>query len=75
MICRDCARAYGNGGGHCTACHQSFKSDTAFDKHRVTRDNARRCLDAHEMLAEGMARSPQTRWWTTGGTWNGGRDE
>ena len=43
--CRDCGRSYGNGGGHCTACHVSFATDAAFDAHILGKQPGRPHLD------------------------------
>ncbi len=74
MTCGECGKGYGNGGGHCTGCHQSFNSDTAFDKHRTQEDDTRRCLTVDEMTAKGMSLNAKSWWITsTGGHWRGSR--
>lgn len=71
MTCGHCGKGYGNGGGHCTGCHESFNSDTAFDKHRTgDYDTGRRCMTADEMTAKGMSKNSKDWWITaTGGHW------
>lgn len=55
---------------HCTACHQTFNSDAAGDKHRVgehhlsTGPNRRRCRTEAEMLDLGMSRNERGHWIT-----------
>lgn len=62
MNCRHCQKTYGNGGGHCTGCHESFNSGTAFDKHRHQDGDTRRCLTGDEMTGKGMATNGRG-WW------------
>lgn len=38
--CTDCGAQYGGNAGHCKACHRTFSSDSAFDKHLVSRVTA-----------------------------------
>lgn len=64
MTCTTCNRTYGNGGGHCTGCHESFNSDGAFDKHRTQGGDTRRCLTATEMTDKGMLLNAKG-WWIT----------
>jgi len=47
----------------CTACGKHFRSVAAFDKHRVGKAEARRCLTEEEMRAWGMAE--RAGWWVT----------
>jgi hypothetical protein len=61
----------------CRSCGCDFASDSAFDRHRVgvymythaeglelepPREDGRRCLDADEMLAAGLAPDGRGRW-------------
>ena len=63
--CHDCGRPYGDGGGHCASCCESFASDTAFDGHRYgDYDDQRYCLTAEEMLLKGWRVGPKG--WTSG---------
>ena len=60
--------------GHCTACHRSFTSIAAFDKHRAGShsDGQRHCVDP-----ESVGLVPADRaWpgWSLPGTWNGPTD-
>lgn len=54
--------------GHCSACHEYFNSDAAFDKHRVGRPddpkNPRRCLSVSEMVKAGMGLNDAGFWVT-----------
>jgi len=34
--CRDCGAEYGGNAGHCKACHRTFGSDSAFDRHLLS---------------------------------------
>jgi hypothetical protein len=55
--CHDCGAAYRGSqtaGGHCTACHQSFRSQGAFDKHRTGAGDERRCRAGDELAERGM---------------------
>lgn len=70
LTCRDCGRSYPGGerGGHCTVCHESFRSDHLFDRHRVGRHEPagqRRCLTETEMQARGWVR--RDHGWSGGG--------
>lgn len=67
MNCRTCGRFYTNGGGHCAGCHQSFNSDTAFDKHRF----GFVCLTADQMRERGMSLNRKGLWVTE--PWQGRR--
>jgi len=76
MTCGDCGKTYGNGGGHCTECHESFNSDTAFDRHRTGDfDTGRRCMTSEEMTGKGMSLNAKG-WWITATSdhWNKGLD-
>jgi uncharacterized C2H2 Zn-finger protein len=46
--CPDCGttwRQSGNRTGHCSACHRTFTSAGAFDRHRRDSDTGRTCID------------------------------
>jgi hypothetical protein len=78
--CTQCGRNYPTGerGGHCTNCHQSFTSDSAFELHR-TGPHPRTCLTPAQMLALVDAHGAlklqvhSTGWWSqaspTNPTW------
>ena len=42
----------GSQTGHCAACHLTFDSERAFERHRTTRDDKRICLAAHSVVRE-----------------------
>jgi len=47
---------------HCSGCHEHFKSESAFKKHRIGRKE-RRCLTKQEMENIGMIfDSERSRW-------------
>ena len=48
---------------HCSGCHQHFKSDSAFDKHRFGLDEKRRCLTSEEMISRKMVYIPEKGYW------------
>lgn len=63
--------------GHCSACHQFFNSDSAFDRHRTGLfegesnkfgqtqiTGPRRCMTTDEMLARGMVLNESGFWMT-----------
>ncbi len=61
--CVDCGKPYGAGqgeGGHCTACHRSFASDSAFTRHRVTTGRERVCAPVTE--TDGWRQTPKGYW-------------
>lgn len=62
MNCRECGQSYGNGGGHCTACHSSFTGDTVFDAHRVNDHGQRRCRTGDELRDRGFVLN-ERGWW------------
>lgn len=68
--CRKCTKTWtGKRLEHCTVCHETFSGTSAGDKHR-TGDYAaktRRCLNADEMRAKGMAQNERGVW-MSGGT-------
>lgn len=47
--CRHCGATYGGNAGHCSACHQTFSGDTAFDRHLASRVTAG-CHDPATLL-------------------------
>jgi hypothetical protein len=56
----------------CRSCGEDFAGDTYFDRHRIgthdylwspEREDGRRCLDADEMLAVGLRRNAEGRWY------------
>lgn len=55
--CPACGVTFGGGdgsGGHCRACCTTFRTQSAFDRHRVGKHGPeRRCLTADEMTAAG----------------------
>lgn len=57
--CRGCGRKWtGQAECHCTACHESFTSETIFTKHQVSdRKHGFRCLTPKQMSA---ARTPES---------------
>lgn len=74
--CPTCGRTHGTSdrsGGHCSACHLSFRSQSAFDKHRTgPYDGQRRCLTPDEMEGKGWSlddkgdwrmKAPTSTWW------------
>jgi hypothetical protein len=66
-VCDQCGRKFNgsdSGGGHCAACHQSFRSLGGFDKHRTGRyqPNERRCLTPDEMTARGWVQGDSGMW-------------
>lgn len=38
--CGQCGGTYGGNAGHCKGCHQTFSSDSAFDRHLISRVTA-----------------------------------
>jgi hypothetical protein len=47
----------------CPGCDEYFNSTAAFDKHRVGQHGVdRRCLNADQMLAKGMAKNSAGFW-------------
>lgn len=70
LVCRRCLRPYSpKGGGHCGGCHETFRSDSAFDKHRVGPFTDRRCLTPAEMETAGWRDTE--RGWTPYPQWTG----
>lgn len=55
--------------GSLTGCHESFNSDSAFDKHRIWDDEVRRCMTVTEMTAKGMSMNARNWWVTSTGYW------
>lgn len=49
---------------HCGACHLTFNSVAAFDKHRTGDIPRRRCMTVVEMEAAGMTTNDAGRWIT-----------
>ncbi len=55
----------------CSTCHETFRSGSAFDKHRVGsfqakgKPSTRHCLSVKQMITIGMERSANGAW-TTG---------
>lgn len=63
--CGNCpARWWGARIAHCSSCHETFSTVTAFDAHRVGPDNARRC-DTAAADRNGLPKLRQT----DAGTW------
>jgi hypothetical protein len=48
----------------CDVCKEFFNSVHAFDKHRIGKAGARRCLSADEMRAKGFAVNATGHWIT-----------
>jgi hypothetical protein len=57
--------AIGTGVCHCTACHLTFGSVYAFDKHRPGKAFPIRCLTADALTARGWVRNAAGRWVTS----------
>lgn len=49
---------------HCSGCHQQFKSEAAFNKHRPGKGPVRKCLTRPEMEAIGMHWDTEKKSWT-----------
>jgi len=50
--CRGCtARWHGTRRAHCAACHHTFSSVTAFDRHRTPDGDHGQCLDPATLAA------------------------
>jgi len=47
---------------HCVGCHQHFKSETSFKKHK----RGGQCLAIEEMLGKKMFYDAENRYWITG---------
>jgi hypothetical protein len=47
--CNTCGATYGGNAGHCKGCHHTFSSDSAFDKHLISRVTAG-CHDPATLL-------------------------
>ncbi len=47
--CRTCGAKFGGNAAHCSACHQTFSGDTAFDRHLISRVTAG-CHDPGQLL-------------------------
>ena len=66
LTCSDCERTYSGAnrsGGHCMSCHQSFASQTGFDRHRIGRYGIdRRCATTDEMTAKGWSTDTRGDW-------------
>jgi hypothetical protein len=72
--CQKCGTTWGGlSPEHCKACHQTFTSTAAGDKHRTgkhdirTGPDSRRCRTAEEMELKGMTRNRRGHWTTGGG--------
>jgi hypothetical protein len=47
--CRHCGASFGGRAAHCPTCHETFSSDSGFDRHLVSRVTAG-CLDPATQL-------------------------
>jgi len=69
--CPGCGARYtGTGGGHCMACHRTFTSVAAADRHRVGGYDDRRCVDLlHDIRTRPDGSTWQVPWRVTARGW------
>ena len=65
--CRDCKKRWISlSECHCSGCHEHFKGDFAFTKHRIGKPDFKFCMTVEEMKAKGMFFDSKKQRWISG---------